>query len=299
MREWGLSLVGLRAVDDVQAIAGRYPELNFELSYNMRPDMLEMVAPILEHRVISLHATCPRSRYFPNFASDDSQVLAQSMSDIRQSIVTAKRFHAPIMVLHPGYLCEEGMPSDKNARLALLDKPLFQRHVAVREGAICGRKYPESDAYRRAMDRLTSHIGMVCRLCRDDGITLAVENLNPRSGYLCMTPDDFAQLATIEHLGFCLDIGHLWISHFAFGFDFLDAMRSMLATRKVVSFHLHANPSDGHIWEDSHGDLDANGAFPLYETLGAIVAEPANCVLETVSHPDHNIRILQKFIKAS
>lgn len=299
MRKWGLSLVGLHEGAEVRALAEKYPGLDFELSYNMRPDQLEMMAPILEHRVVSLHATCPRSLYFPNFASDDPHVLSQSISDIRQSIVTAKRFHAPLMVLHPGYLCEEGMPSDKSARLALLEKPQFQNHVAVREGAICDREYPQSDAYRRAMDRLMSHIGAVCRLCWDEGISLAVENLNPRSGYLCMTPDDFAQLATVDHMCFCLDIGHLWISHFAFGFDFLEAMRNMLATRKVVSCHLHANPSDGHIWEDSHGDLDVNAAFPLRESLDIITAEPVNCILETVSRPEHNIRIFQEYTKAS
>lgn len=298
MHEWGLSLVGLHE-EEIRALAENYPELNFELSYNMRPDQLETMAPILEHRVVSLHATCPRSRYFPNFASDNPCILTQGMDDIRRSIVTAKRYHASIMVLHPGYLCEEGMPSDKSARLSLLSKPLFQEHVAVREGSICDRKYPESDAYRKAMDRLTSHIGMVCRLCWNEGISLAIENLNPRSGYLCMTPDDFAQLATVDHMCFCLDIGHLWVSHFAFGFDFLEAVRGMLATRKVVSCHVHANPSDGHIWEDSHGDLDVNAAFPLQEALGAIVAEPVNCILETLSHPEHNIRIFQRFVQAS
>lgn len=296
MHEWGLSLVGLRGVEEIEALAAQEPELLFELSYRMRQEELDALHPVLEHRVLSLHATCPHSRFFPNFASDDPSVLARSMHDMHQSMLMARRFHASILVLHPGYLCEEAMPSDNAARLALLSKPMFQRHVAVKEGSICDREYVHSDEYRRAMDRLERHIAEVARMCGDEGIALAVENLNPRSGYLCMTQEDFVRLSQVPHLRFCLDVGHLWIAHHAFHFDFFAAMRGMLATGKVVTCHLHANPCDGTIWIDRHGDLDAFPLFPIREILHVIASAPVNCILETVDHPRHNISVFKQFL---
>lgn len=48
-------------------------------------------------------------------------------------------------------------------------------------------------------------------ICNDQGIRLAVENLNPRLTYLFQMPEDFVRMTgEINNLYICVDIGHLF-----------------------------------------------------------------------------------------
>jgi sugar phosphate isomerase/epimerase len=100
-----------------------------------------------------------------------------------------------------------------------------------------------------------------------------VENLNPRLTYLFQLPEELTALAReIPEIVFCVDLGHLWISSLAHGFEFLQGLREILATGRVVSVHVHDNPSTlgpPPVLADDH-TLIGSGRVPIGEALSVL-----------------------------
>ncbi|MCE1195729.1 sugar phosphate isomerase/epimerase [bacterium] len=292
-----LSLVAFdRASTAAEFIASAAADLRYELSYTMTGEDLRALEERLRGRVVSVHACCPATECFPNFASADPEVAAASFRDMDETLATAERFGASIVVLHPGYATDCAMPSSYAARKAILALPEFSEGVMHAEGSICGPGYNLTERYRgfavRAMDRL----GELAERYRARGVRVAAENLNPRAGYLFHTPEEMAEIAAIHpNLGLCLDVGHLYISSFAYGFDFLDGVRRIIATGKVLTCHLHGNSSGPDRFRDDHQSLDRDG-FPFEEVLGILRGSGANLVLELLEEPARNLRLLERIL---
>lgn len=285
MKKKAISLVGFKSRDEIASFVSQYPDARFELSYNMSGDFLEEVSPLISGRVISLHACSPLEPFFPNFGSEDPEVISESEAMLMRSAETALRYGADIMVLHSGYLTDQRVSSDYAGRARLMKGPEFQEYIGRQEGYIARGDILDTKGYRRHFSTMVGHVAAVSERLRTMGITLAVENLNPRAGYLFMQPSEISDFP--EDIRFCLDVGHLWISRFVFGFDFLPAVEQLLASGRVVSLHLHSNPSDGRILEDSHGDFNAKD-FPAEEIVRLAADLPVNLVLETVRNPVEN-----------
>ena len=292
-----LSLVAFgRAEAAAEFISSAAEGLRYELSYMMSGDDLRALESPLRGKVVSVHACCPATEYFPNFASADPEVAARSFRDMDETLATAARFGASIVVLHPGYATDRAMPSSYAARKAILALPEFSEGVVHADGSICGPGYNRMGRYRgfaaRAMDRL----GELAERYRARGVRVAAENLNPRVGYLFHTPEEMEEIAAVHpNLGLCLDIGHLYISSFAYGFDFLDGVRRIIATGKVLTCHLHGNSSGPDRFRDDHQSLDRDG-FPFEEVLGILSGSGANLVLELLEEPARNLRLLEGFL---
>ncbi len=289
MKHTAISLVGFSSYEQIASYIEAYPDARFELAYNMSPSFLQEVTPLITGRVVSLHACSPLEPWFPNFASEDPDVIETSEQLLMRSADTALRFGAELIVLHPGYLTDALVSSDYQGRKQLMNGPEFAPFIGRREGYIARADILRTEGYRHRFSVMREHVRRVSGRLGEMGIVLAVENLNPRAGYLYMQPEELEMFT--PDIRFCLDVGHLWISHFVFGFEFLPAVERMLASGKVASLHLHSNPSDGTVLEDSHSDFFADG-FPAQRIVRLAEGLPVNLVLETVGNPVENSRSL-------
>jgi sugar phosphate isomerase/epimerase len=285
-----LSLTGLKTKNELlEYIAGFEAKTGrkalFELPYMMGQDFLDSVKPVLRGRTLSVHAACPSTEFFPNLASDDAGVIEQSNHDLNTTLETAAEFGASFIVVHPGYATNRAIPADAVLRQRLLTSVEFEPYIHVQEGSICGPDYADTPLYRVFMERALANLARFSARCAERGIVLTVENLNPRAGYLIQIPRDMIEtVQVLPSAGLCLDIGHLWISHTAYGFDFLEGIKRILATGKVITAHLHNNHSvnsgNGRArYTDDHESLDV-GNVPVREALCLLSRSGANLVIE-------------------
>ncbi len=298
MQKQVISLVGFKSLSAIAQYLNEFPTMHVELSYKMSRQFLEESAPLLAGKVASVHACCPEEPIFPNFGSHDQEVLKASYKAVEESFRTASRFQADILVLHPGYVTDFAIPSDNQKRKQLLSDPSFESYVYKEEGSICHPSYPHSDIYRYHAEQAVKELASVALLGKQYGVRLAVENLNPRVGYLFQTPDEMLAL-TLDNpdLYICLDVGHLWIASCLYGFDYFAGLRSILGTGKVINCHLHANSSnrEEERYADDHHSLDRY-AFPYDEVIAILLETEANLVLETVENPRENTLLLQSLM---
>lgn len=293
-----MSLVVMKSVVELRDfLAGLHAEglgeaARFELSYTMSPELLDEVEPLIAGRVPSIHACCPATVNFPNFASADQAVIAESFRDMEATLATARRFGAGIVVLHSGYVTDNPMPARYKERSALLSRPEFAADIRHVDGAICGPDYNRSRKYERYATRTKENLYILAERYALDGVKVAAENLNPRVGYLFHTPEEMIEIAAIHpNLGICLDVGHLYIASFAYGFDFPDGIRAIIDTGKVLTCHLHSNTSGPSRFHDDHHSIDHNN-FPIHSVLALIADSGANLVLELLEEPLRNYLLL-------
>ena len=300
-----LSLAGLKTKEEIlayiegfEAATGR--RALFELSFNMGRDFLHSLRPVLQGRTVSVHATCPATECFPSLAGEDAGVIEQSNRDLDATLETALLFGADIVVVHPGYATHRAIPADEDRRKAMLTGAEFRADIRVKEGAICGPGYAATERYRAFLERTLANLAPFCRRCAGRGVGLAVENLNPRVGYLIQTPDDVIEaVQRLPAAGICLDIGHLWISAQVYGFGFREGVRRILDTGRVVSAHLHSNHAAGQgaaRYTDDHLCLD-DGNVPVREALALLARSVANLVIESKQEPLANGVWLHRYLE--
>jgi sugar phosphate isomerase/epimerase len=285
-----LSLAGLKTKEKiVEYIAGFEAKTGrkalFELPFTMGRDFLDSVKTVLRGRTVSVHAACPSTEFFPNLASDDAGIVERSNRDLDATLETAVEFGASVIVVHPGYATNRAIPADEARRMSLLASVEFEPYIRVQKGSICGLDYADTPQYRVFMERTLANLAGFDVRCSGCGIGLAVENLNPRAGYLIQTPRDMIEtVRVLPTAGLCLDIGHLWIADRVYGFGFLEGIRRILATGRVLAAHLHsnhsANSNDGPArYTDDHESLDV-GNVPVREALRLLSGSGANLVIE-------------------
>lgn len=294
-----ISLVAFKTMEELSSYLEQVPDARFELSYRMSEELLDEFFPPIEGRVDSVHACCPAEAIFPNFASYDPAVLKESFTAVEHTLRTCNRFGATIMVLHPGYVTDFAIPASFEERKRLLDDPSFEPYVGVADGAICRADYPDSPVYRHHAFQAALQLAEVADRAASYGVRLAVENLNPRVAYLFQKPEEMVSLAeSHEAISLCLDVGHLYIASTVYGFDYLEGLRTILATGRVVNCHLHSNSTDGAAgrYRDDHHTIDRHD-FPIEQTLRLLLSSKANLVLEIVEEPVYNSHRLAQLLK--
>lgn len=296
----GISLVCCKTARDVEALG---EETSVELAYTMDGQFLRDVG-FLAGRVLSAHAPCPAAEYLPNLGSRDPGVTAESLETIRRSAATAASFGGRTVVLHPGYVTDERVPTDSPRRLSGLaaardDGALDPRFPG---GTVCRPEYCSSPAYADHRRRTTGLLVEAARICGAEGTVLAVENLNPRLRYLFQLPREFAELASaVADIRFCVDIGHLWISSLLHGFDFLEGLQEILSTGRVVTAHIHDNSSlMGHAphLADDHGAV-GTGRVAIRAAVEAMAGAGVPClVIESTAAPLEGLRRVRAMLAA-
>lgn len=287
-----LSLVGIKSVGELEEIASSFPTLFFELSYAMTKEELDSVIPVIKNRISSLHALCPKREFFPNFGSIKKDVIEYSFSSILKDAILAKKFGANIIVLHPGYASENLIPTDNKKRLSYFETNIYERYISYNKGSICNKEYFKSNLYRLAFEEMKKNTLKLSNKLKDEGITLALENLNPRAGYLLIMPEEMIDLAS-SGLNLTLDIGHLWVTSELFNLSFLDEIKRIMDTKKVVNVHLHSNPSSKikEIFSDTHESLD-KFELPSKDALKILSRYEVNLTLETLEECKRNTLLL-------
>ena len=292
MKEKGISLTAFSDIEEIRKAIQLFPECRFELSYNLTEEMLREVLPIVEGRIASIHSLCPRREYFPNFATEDQATLSWSRDELLEDAELASQLGASFMVLHPGYLIDSLVPSDSESRISMMERE-FSRYVLPGTKSIARRDYIHTPEYRKAFNTMKGNIDRISQEVKEYGVTLAIENLNPRSGYMLIHPDEIVELSRMDGIHFTIDIGHLWITTELYGIDFLSSLGRILATGKVVTTHFHSNITDGRkmTYEDSHHSIDRNN-LPWKEAIHMIEETDANLIIEAKEEPIHNLEIL-------
>lgn len=283
----------MKNIGELERLLGCFPDAYVELSYAMDEDLLNDVMPLVGGRIASIHSLCPRREFFPNFASSDEAVISWSEKELMKDAAFALSIGAEILVLHPGYLLPSLIPSDKNRRIEALSSPSLEQYIGIRDGSICCNDYIFTPEYRRTFSLMSRNLRGMNRKLSDMGIRLALENLNPRAGYMLIHPDEMVALSRSEDFYFTLDIGHLYVSAELFGFDFLSGLKKVLDTGRVVTTHLHSNPSSRRkgLFTDSHQSLDGF-SMPYEASLSLIERSGANMMLEVVDSIEHNLCFL-------
>ena len=173
--------------------------------------------------------------------------------------------------------------------------------VWIKEGSVCKPSYCETQVYKTHLHEATSNLQKAALICKEEGVQLCVENLNPRITYLFQLPEDLINLTRkTEDLFICLDIGHLWISSLVYQFDFMGAIDNICRTGRVLMSHIHDNRSTltNTIYLADEHDQIGNGNVPVEKALRFFKKRClTNCIIESNASPIENLkRILRMFL---
>ncbi len=309
-----ISLIGIKRVEEVLVLIMEYDDpavsrfTRFELSYQLSPWLLHELKPVVSKRIPSVHVGCPHSSVFPNFASGDAKVLAESYEILDASIEIARSFGASILVLNPGYATNKLMPTGNLERRSFLNSEEFSPFIWKKDEAICNREYIDTPDYLSYFERMMVQLVKVAKKCEENGLKLAIKNLNPRVGCLCQTPRGMERLVALHsNIYFCLDVGHLWISSCLYGFNFLEGVKQLVRTGRVITSHLHSNRScpdkivDGKVvkgvFKDDHATFDLH-KFPCDSVVAILRDADVNLVLATREDPLYNMKLLDRLVSS-
>ena len=290
MSKKGISLVGIKDIDTVRLIRERYPDCYFELSYASTEKDLEEVLPLIKGRVASIHSLSPRRIFFPNLASNSSYEISEC--EILKDAELALSVGADNLILHPGYLVDGVVSSEYKTRLEQIKALKLDEYLIDKESEICSPKYVESTLYKDRFKILCDNALRLNEKVSAMGLNLCLENLNPRAGYMLLTPDECLYLASLG-LNLCLDIGHLQINSIIFGFDLLKEAKRILDSGRVKSMHLHSNESREGVYIDSHKSLSKYLPF-AHELCAYAESKSSNLILEVVEDVFENVTYLMK-----
>lgn len=285
-------------------VPGTVSPVFYELSYKMDEEFLQNFFR-LQARAVSVHAPCPYRETLPNLGSRNPAVLSESYDLLEESADTAAAFSADVLVLHVGYATDRRIfTSFENRKKSLEDAPpVDPAWIYRRKGMISNSAYCRSSEYRLHTAEVIRNLPRAIEICRKRGVTLAVENLNPRISYLMQLPEDLVLTAEqIPEIRFCLDIGHLWISSIVHGFDFLRGIQKILNTHRVATTHLHGNLSvldDPESLSDDHLSL-GRGEIPMMRAISMLLKNGiSRFILEVKEQPIENLRALERFLQSS
>ncbi len=288
MSKKGISLVGIHNAKEVARIREQYPGCYFELSYLSTEQSLSEELPLIEGRVASIHLLAPKREFFPNLASEKS--YAWSEREILLDAELALKLGAENLVLHPGYLVDGLVYSNYSQRLPQIKALNLDEYLIYPQENVCAPSYIHSPQYLESYKIMKENALILSEKVRAMGLNLCLENLNPRGGYMILHPDECIDLANAG-LSLCLDVGHLHVNSFVFGFDTLTEIKRILDTGAVKTMHLHSNESQMGLYKDSHKSF--NKYMPYWKEIVTYGQEKgANLILEVLEECEQNVGLL-------
>ena len=284
----GLSLVGVKTIEELRKVAEDFPDCVFELSYYSTPEFIGRALPLIGGRIASVHSLTPRREYFPNLGCADA--WEWSKKEILADGRYAASLGAKNIVLHPGYAIRGLVWTDTAKRMDQVQNCGLEEYAMPGFPKISTKDYLSSPRYVESFDTMVENALVLSSMLEDMGVNLCLENLPPRPGYLLFTPTEMKILAK-SGLKMCLDIGHMQVCAAAFGFDLTKAVCSVIETGAVKTMHMHSNPSCKDRYTDSH-----EGPALYNKDLGIIVdcakAHGANMISEVVDNPYDSVEVL-------
>ncbi len=242
---------------------------SFELSYNLKRDRLQELV-FLKGRVLSVHAPCPETEFYPNFGSNDTTIVEESFAIIEETLSTAVEFGARRIVLHPGYTLDVPVYTEFCKRNSMIKDFLDRdREFALfPDDTFCTPKYSKSSGYMEYLNNSFGNLERAAELCKSKGVELAIENLNPRLTYLYQSPDDIlSAVRVVDNLGVCLDLGHLWITTEVYRLDFIETVKRLARAGMVSTVHVHDNNSRFPDFLADQHLIPGEGIIPIIEAV--------------------------------
>ena len=147
-------------------------------------ESLKETLPLIKGRIASVHLLAPVRPYSPNLASDNS--YSWSLIEILKDAETALKLGAENLVLHPGYLVDGLVSRDYKTRLGQLKELNMEEYMLSKEESVASSLYIDSPIYKKAFQIMAENALKVTEQVRAVGLNLALENLNPRTGYMVL-----------------------------------------------------------------------------------------------------------------
>lgn len=288
MTKKGISLVGIKDDDTIKRIIEKYPDCYFELSYLSTKESLKRILPIVKGRVASTHMLAPQREWFPNLASNSAKEWSEKA--IMEDAELALEIGAKVLVLHPGYLYDGLVSTTFSKRLEQIESLKLTKYEIEGTESVASSLYIETPQYKSAFSLMVENALSLKEKLDKLGLILALENLNPRTGYIFLHPDEAILLSSFG-LDLCIDVGHLMVNAAVFGFDVLSETKRILDTNRVKSMHLHSNESKPGLYKDSHKSLDK--FLPQWkEIISYAEKKGSNLILETLEECERNVGLL-------
>lgn len=285
----GLSLVGVKTVEELTRIAEDFQDCTFELSYYSTHEFLKEAMPVIEGRIVSIHALTPKREYFPNLGHEGA--FEWSQREIVEDSRYAFSLGAVNIVLHPGYAIEALVYTDTAKRMEQVQTCGLEQYSLPGFPKICSSDYLKSEHYKKSFETMTENAITVSELVfQDFGVRLCLENLPPRPGYLLFTPEEMLVLAN-RGLSLCLDIGHMQVCSAVFGFDLTRAVCRVIESGAVRTMHMHSNPSCRGRYTDSH-EGPALYNRELDRIVSCAKAHDVNMISEVVDNAYDSVSVL-------
>ena len=291
----GLSLVGVKTIEELKIIATDFPECVFELSYYSTPEYIGRALPLIAGRIASVHSLTPRREYFPNLG------CANAWEWSKREILTDGRYAASLgaknIVLHPGYAIEGLVWTDGEKRMEQVQHCGLEQYALPGFPKFCTKEYLSSPRYVKCFETMVENALVLTKALSEMGVNLCLENLPPRPGYLLFMPEEMEKLAQ-KGLKMCLDIGHMQVCAAVFDFDLTKAICSVIESGGVETMHMHSNPSRKGLYTDSH-----EGPALYNKDLGIIVdcakKHNVNMISEVVDNPYDSVEVLTNLFSKS
>jgi len=284
----GLSLVGVKTIEELKKVVADFPDCVYELSYYSTPEFIESVMPLIGGRIASVHSLTPRREYFPNLGCADAWEWSE------REILIDGRYAASLgaenIVLHPGYTIKGLVWTDTAKRMDQVQNCGLEKYALEGFPKISTKEYLSCSRYVKSFDTMVENALVLTAKLSDMGVNLCLENLPPRPGYLLFTPTEMKFLAKAG-LKMCLDVGHMQVCAAAFGFDCTKGILSVIETGAVKTMHMHSNPSRPGLYSDTH-----EGPALYNKDLGKIVdcakAYNVNLISEVTDNPYDSVEVL-------
>ena len=296
MHRIGVSTVAFGNKDEILEF---YSKTGVRMEYGV--NLLQQdVEFLLKNHVpcMSVHVPSPTRSYFPNFATSDTMVYEKSMDILKESMDTLSKCGGKTIVIHPGYATDRLIPSNYAKRKPVIENAMKAEgeYIIDKNGAVTGKSYILSKKYKEHFNIFAENVDKIGKFVEDRDFSLAVENLNPRLFYILQTPDEIENLANnTKNTHLCLDIAHLFISCFANKFDYLEGVKKILNTGKVIHFHLSNNPSKLGLYDDAHDHI-TNGNISFPTLIPLLKQIDATFMLEVKYNPLSDIAYLKSIL---
>ena len=187
----------------------------------------------------------PRDSFVLNIASIDTNIRARSIQHIKKAIEFCDKIGAELYTFHPGFLTD---PHGANLSIKNYDFQWDDTQI-------------DNSNYEKAKMNMYLALDEVVKYAQSRKISIAIEtegSLNRKNHLLMQRPDEYEEFMakySSYDIGVNLNIGHLNLAAYAFGFnrsDFVDLIQNY-----IVAMELSHNVGV----EDQHLPLKKNGWY--------------------------------------
>ncbi len=212
----------------------------------------------------------PQKSFVVNIASFDKEIRTMSIKHIKRAIDFCEKINAKLYTFHPGFLTD---PKGSNQTNNNYDFQWDENQLGM-------------TSYSKAKALMFQALDKVVAYAKSKNIKVAIEtegSFNKKGHLLMQRPDEYEEFMakySSYDIGVNLNIGHLNLAAYAFGFnrsDFVDFIQNYIVAMELShndgseDQHLLLQP-DGWYWDLIH-DTRFEGAYKILEFRNTPISE--------------------------